>query len=408
MAYSGTVIASQDNVLYMSGRNDCAQFGTGHSGERTNRVPVAISLPSKSSLKMVASGFFHSLALMEDGQVFGWGHNVGQLANASPGRYRPTLLPIPSKTVYVAVCEFCSFCVQEDGSLYVFGQQTRGELGLGLESPSMHATPQHVVLPGGAKAVQVACGKDHTLVVTHEGEVYGSGSNEKSQLGLGDDSDHASFSLLKFPKPGTKISAVTCTSNRSSFALTTEGEIYAWGHNADGLLGLGHVEDRSTPQLVQNFPGRALAITCGFRHALALTEGPRGRSIYLWGGNMNGQLGFRGVQKRLFPTRLPLPSSSSIVSIASGYCHSVVFCKEEVLAWGCNAYGELGEATSAVYQGTPLILPRPTWRIQSFEWRENWRGVARWIFLGMSCPDSEFSELPVEVVFHLTMVMDNW
>jgi predicted nucleic acid-binding Zn ribbon protein len=85
-----------------------------------------------------------------------------------------------------------------------------------------------------------------------------------------------------------------------SFALTEEGDVYAWGSNGCGELGLGDTEDRLTPTKVPGL-GRVRAIAAGGGHSLALTESGE---VYTWGLNKHGQLGLGDTENRLVPTKV--------------------------------------------------------------------------------------------------------
>jgi hypothetical protein len=85
-----------------------------------------------------------------------------------------------------------------------------------------------------------------------------------------------------------------------SFALTEEGEVYAWGWNNFGRFGLGDEEDRLTST---KLPGlaRVKAIVAGAAHSLALTESGE---VYAWGSNEQGELGLGDTENRLIPTKV--------------------------------------------------------------------------------------------------------
>jgi alpha-tubulin suppressor-like RCC1 family protein len=88
--------------------------------------------------------------------------------------------------------------------------------------------------------------------------------------------------------------------NGYTLALTESGEVYAWGLNDHGWLGLGDTENRLTPTKVAGL-GRVKAIAAGRHHPLALTESGE---VYAWGSNEYGQLGLGDTEYRLIPTKV--------------------------------------------------------------------------------------------------------
>jgi alpha-tubulin suppressor-like RCC1 family protein len=409
----GTVIASEDNQLYLCGRNDNLQLGKWNNGKHSDYLLEPISFPTTSRLKMVASGQFHSLALTDSGEVFVWGRNdVGQLGLPESSDTLPKPLPLPSKTVYVTAGAYYSIFIQEDGSLLGFGQNLVGELG--IEDSSNYVTP-HVLPALPSKAVQVACGWNHTIVLLEDGTVYGTGRNAEGQLGLGHNKQVRTWRKINFHNP-VKISAIACGANYFSLALTTEGQVWSWGYNEEGCLGVGHAIDTPFPLLIEGFPGRVIAIACGDRHSLALAED---NTLYSWGWNAKGQLGCVG-ENRLVPKVVslspaitdslssPPPSPSPIISIACGYYHSVVFCmNDEVYTWGGNEYGELIDE-KAGRRYFPSLVEKFSWRARRYGTMEKWEKVGKWLFMGGASRESEFSVLPVEVIYHFALVHRAW
>jgi len=86
-----------------------------------------------------------------------------------------------------------------------------------------------------------------------------------------------------------------------SLALTESGEVYAWGQNDKGQLGLGDREGRLTPTKVPGLAG-IKAVAARYYQSFALTESGE---VYAWGRNDKGQLGLGDTENRLTPTRMP-------------------------------------------------------------------------------------------------------
>ena len=178
------------------------------------------------------------------------------------------------------------------GQLYSFGLNTFGQLGrmsnLGSETPS--PTPGLVTLPGATGAVvQISAGGSHTLLVTSSGQLYSFGSNFYGQLGSETSSPthaNATASLVTLP-PSASGGVIAAAAGQSfSLALTASGQLYTFGENQYGQLGLatnaGNESANPNPQLV-TLPGGAGPVTqiaAGEAFSLALTSSGR---LYAFG-----------------------------------------------------------------------------------------------------------------------------
>lgn len=129
---------------------------------------------------------------------------------------------------------------------------------------------------------EICCGHSHTLVININGQVYGWGLNENSQLGLGNDSPP----IVRKPVLNPHLSNIVKLSagNEHSLAITKNGELYIWG--AGGLLGSGDENKRSVPAKCEYFSKSKIQYAvCGGLHTIAVTkEG----ETYSWGSTEGG------------------------------------------------------------------------------------------------------------------------
>uniref|UniRef100_A0A914VPX8 HECT domain-containing protein n=1 Tax=Plectus sambesii TaxID=2011161 RepID=A0A914VPX8_9BILA len=235
--------------------------------------------------------------------------------------------------------------------LHCFGQASDGQLGVRLavapQSPAMIMKPVMVIgAPRGdqgCSVVEVACGYEHTLMRTEEGEVWSCGGNEFGQLGRSGGSGSGSIYPIVFN--GARIIQVACGS-KHSLAVADDGRLFAWGSNSHGQLGTR----LPNKQLVAHQPKRVILpeviqVACGATHSIALTENGR---VHTWGLNGNGQLG-TGLRPQSSEHFVDTPSSVEslvgvpIIQVAAGGRHSVVLSVSgAVFSWGENLYGQLG------------------------------------------------------------------
>lgn len=171
-------------------------------------------------------------------------------------------------------------------------------------------------------------------------EVYTWGFNYFGSLGLGDDIDQ--FSPTKINFSNVNVVSVDC-GQYHTMALTTNDKLYGWGYNNYGQLGLGNNKNQYLPRLV-NLKKTIISVSCMQFHTFALTK--KGE-LYCWGSNIYSQLGL-GKQKYehcipiiTIPQKLVL--RESILSVHCGIKHTIaVTSNDKIYVWGSNEKGQLG------------------------------------------------------------------
>ncbi|XP_073856821.1 X-linked retinitis pigmentosa GTPase regulator isoform X5 [Macaca fascicularis] len=151
--------------VYATGGNDEGQLGLGDTEER-NTFRVISFFTSEHKIKQLSAGSNTSAALTEDGRLFMWGDNSeGQI-----GLKNVTNVCVPhqvtiGKPVSWISCGYYHSAFVTNGELYMFGEPENGKLGLPNQLLSNHRTPQ-LVSEIPEKVIQVACGGEHTVVLT--------------------------------------------------------------------------------------------------------------------------------------------------------------------------------------------------------------------------------------------------
>ena len=142
----------------------------------------------------------------------------------------------------------------------------------------MEQASEALPFAGGVSAVAVSCGEGHSAFALQGGGVAGVGSNDSGQLGARSNGDHVSYSPVEaFVRlaSGLKMQVVSVACGAHfTMALLSDDQVYAWGENSFGQLGLGHASDVMKPQRVQGLCGIEVSIiACGDDHILALSRG---------------------------------------------------------------------------------------------------------------------------------------
>jgi alpha-tubulin suppressor-like RCC1 family protein len=181
-------------------------------------------------------------------------------------------------------CARHTLALTSDGRLVSCGENASGQLGRTVDSAHPATTPAQV--GAGPEWVAVACGAFHTVALKADGSLWSWGDNARGQLGLGDMTNRAT------PTRGgsaTDWTAVDC-GGLTSVALKRDGTLWAWGYNGWGQLGLGDTVDRLTPVRVGSASDWA-TVDSGGGHVLALK---RDGTLWTWGLDESGQLGRTG------------------------------------------------------------------------------------------------------------------
>jgi alpha-tubulin suppressor-like RCC1 family protein len=197
---------------------------------------------------------------------------------------------------------------------------------------------------GSVQFSRIACGFHHSLALTTDGKVYAWGHNYYGQLGLGNSGVGTNkYSPNRIPNL-SNVSGIAA-GEYYSLALTNDGKVYAWGYNGYGQLGLGNTTNQSSPVHVSslsNVAGIAANTennsSTGASHSLAFTNDGK---VYSWGSNSTGQLGLGNNTDQSRPVHVS--SLSNVSGITAGGNHSFALTNDgKVYAWGDNGGGQLG------------------------------------------------------------------
>ncbi|XP_063982429.1 probable E3 ubiquitin-protein ligase HERC4 [Diachasmimorpha longicaudata] len=227
----------------------------------------------------------------------------------------------------------------QDPDMFCWGSTAHGELGLGGIEDENILIPREVDFDKATQVMQISCGENYTILITTEGHLYSCGNNDYGQLGR-----------LKSRKRFQEIPSldafvfkrVSCGGSHS-LAINEWGQLFCWGSNSDGQLGLNsHVPIEETPRMVKSLGANFIVqVACGLKHALALTNNGE---LYAWGSNVEGQLGLgTDIKTELKPKLITSLAGIPIAFVACGGYHSLIVSKSgAIYAWGRNTFGQLG------------------------------------------------------------------
>jgi len=199
---------------------------------------------------------------------------------------------------------------------------------------------------GGSPAVMVACGNNHTLVLTIAGSVWSCGEGGSGRLGHGDESDQLLLTLVVEERFKDAQIVMVAAGGSQSVALGAEGRVWTWGWNGYGQLGHNDNQNRLVPTLMAGEAlggATAVVVAAGEMHTVAvMIDG----ALWAWGNGVYGQLGLGDVKDRLVPARVggrEVFNGVQVLMAACGDWHTLAVTKAgDLWSWGEGEDGVLG------------------------------------------------------------------
>ncbi|MGP8207698.1 MAG: putative Ig domain-containing protein [Acidimicrobiales bacterium] len=379
--------ASSPGQLYAFGENDDGQLGNpANNGNATapNPTPALLSIAAANGpVVQVATAKDHTLVVTSTGQVFSFGDNYyGQLgsttnANNSAVTANPSPMPVtlPGPAVQVAAGDQFSLALTSSGQMYAFGTNEEGQLGNANNDASIaNPTPTLVTLPGESGTVtQIAAGNDFSLALTSGGQVYAFGDNQYGQLGnaTNNSTTAANATPTQVGLPAGRVVQIAAGYD-FSLALSSTGQIFAFGDNDYGQLGNPSNVGTTTanPSATQvSLPGETgtvVQIAAGGYHSLALTSTGQ---VFAFGDNDFGELANPAnngsTSGNPTPALVKLPGAPGPAAhVAAGFDDSLVLTASgQLFGFGNNEYGQLGNSANSGTSGpnpAPLLVSLPS------------------------------------------------
>ncbi|WP_174590684.1 RCC1 domain-containing protein [Methanocella conradii] len=327
---------------------------------------VAWSAPHRvdiSGVRQIAAGSGHVLALKSDGTVWAWGSNAhGELGDGTnENSLEPVQVAGLTGVKAISAGKGFSLALKGDGSVWAWGSNTYGQLGKNPLSFMGSLTP--IQVEGLEDVVSISCGGSHCFALQENGVLWAWGENSHGILG-----DGTNESQFKPVKPKIKdVKAFDAGELSHALAVKEDGSVWAWGFNYKGQLGTGGVSlsdqgrislgreaDNYNPDIVRGVSD-AKAVAAGGSHSVALASDG---SVWAWGSNSDGQLGLghAGGSDVTSPTRVQ--GIEGVTAIAAGMYHTLALKGDgSVWAWGSNSDGQLGNASfSAASSPVPVLI----------------------------------------------------
>lgn len=265
-------------------------------------------------------------------------------------KYWPILSFLPTDLANQVVQAFVFGCAGNEalvtlqsGDVYAFGFNGNGCLG--IRDSSCTLEPEKVVALCQKVLIDIAYGSGpHVLAVTENGDLYSWGHGGYGQLGHAD-IDKSAPVLVKSNLGDRKVTQVACGSYHS-LALTANGEVYGWGSNNCGQLGTGSTSNQNVPRRITGILNskRVASVSCGQSFTVARTDEGE---LFSWGYNGNGQLGIGNTANQQLPCKIQIGGMKIIAKALCGMAHVMALSDiGELYSWGANSYGQVGVGTT--------------------------------------------------------------
>ncbi|XP_061778902.1 probable E3 ubiquitin-protein ligase HERC3 isoform X1 [Nerophis lumbriciformis] len=331
-------------VMLCWGNARDGQLGMGADGDPLTE-PTSCPAFRGMGFKEVACGARHSVFLLHDGSVYTCGSNsCGQLGHDKAGASPELVGSLDAqKIATVSSGRAHSVAINEQGQVFTWGAGEGGQLGLGTAEAAVRI-PRMVKRLCDHSIAQVMCGNQHCIALSRDGQLFTWGQNTNGQLGLG-----KGESSKLFPQPlkslaGIPLAQITAGGDHS-FALSLSGAVFGWGKNRAGQLGLNDKQDRAVPCHIKFLRSQKVVyISCGEEHTAALTKDG---GLFTFGEGSSGQLGHGSNNNESLPRRVLELMGTEVSQITCGSHHTLAFVPSSglVYAFGCNRHGQLGTGT---------------------------------------------------------------
>lgn len=298
----------------------------------------------------IVSGEQHTIAIADDGTLWGWGSNASGeagIAASFPNHVNvPTQIGTATNWTDIECGSYHSMALNADDELYTWGYNDFGQLGFG--DYNVRNTP--TLLNGEWKAI--GAGNYHSFAITIDGALYGTGTGAFGQLG----DNYTSNYLVFTPVASGNDWKDACGGNNFSIALKNDGTIYAAGYNGNGQFGNGSTNSSNYwIQTATAINTDFIKIDAGASYTFGLTDAGY---LYSWGNNDYGQLGHNGTTQQTEPQ----PVSTNIIDFSAGYESSIWMTSTHVYTAGRNGYyqAQSGTTNDATTPNTWTSFTSPT------------------------------------------------
>ena len=304
-----SVALRSDGSVYTWGRTDNGELGNGFGWSNYVHSPQPINI---SNVIQIAAGNYHVLALLRDGTVKAWGYGwYGQLGDhAGSGRLIPWPSQFPGCVISVAAGYYHSLVLLSDGTVLACGNNDFGQLGNGTTGP-FNLVPTQV--SGLANIVAIAAAGYASYALRSDGTVWSWGDNAFGQLGIGVAQNPV---LVPTQLPGLPAIKYITAAYYNGYAIANSGGAYAWGRGDMGTIGDGTANYRWSPTLIPGLDNPREIVSGDAGWTMALMQD---NTLRAWGYNASNVLATGAINGSYRYSPEPVPGVVAVNHISAGY-----------------------------------------------------------------------------------------
>ncbi|XP_068646888.1 PH, RCC1 and FYVE domains-containing protein 1 isoform X1 [Aristolochia californica] len=323
----------------------------GHKIKMDVSYPKVVESLIDVHVDSIACGEYYTCAISCSGELYTWGETSQANLDKSRGWWLPHLVAGPLEGLRisnVACGEWHTAVVTSNGQLFTYGDGTFGVLGHGdLQS---YPQPKEVDSLKGLLVKSVACGPWHTAAIVEimadrfhsdgrSGKLFTWGDGDKGRLGH-NDRERKLFPTCVAPLVEHDFIQVSC-GRMLTVALDVMGQVYTMGSSIHGQLGGSQVADKNYVLVEGKLRGVFVKeISTGSSHVAVLTSTG---NVYTWGMGANGRLGLGDVEDRKSPCLVEALKDRQVENVACGCSFTAAIClhrfvssSDQSLCSGCR------------------------------------------------------------------------
>jgi alpha-tubulin suppressor-like RCC1 family protein len=357
---------TNSGALWSLGQNDSGQLGHNNETKYSSPTQIpgssawAVSDGNSGAGRKGTGAGDSVLAIRSDGSIWSWEHNsYGQLGQNNRTQYSSPV-QVGSDTTWkntnlYGVNATAFGAIKTDGTLWTWGRNDTGQLGQNNGMFAARSSP--VQVGSGSDWSQVLIGNEPCAAIKTDGTLYVWGRNHQGQLGLNDRTNHSAPIQLGSESTWAQLAG----GYRQTAAVKTDGTFWIWGSNNRGALGLNqspsnhpsYANCASSPTQVPGTTWRSVKAGNGFITATK-TDG----TLWGWGQNTGGNLGQNNEEHYSSP--IQIPGTNWDLHDANGDEQRIIKTDGTLWALGANGKGQLGQ-NNETYYSSPVQVPG-TWQ----------------------------------------------
>lgn len=279
--------------IYVFGSNSISQLGLGEDADSTH-IPTLLPFFNDKKVKKIKCGTIHTLVLTTDNKLYSWGCNDEYALGREGDESIPMEVDLKDEILDMTGGASISACITKKGDLYIWGtfRNSSGVFGIDKYTRIQKKPRKFKSNLNGFKFIDIDSGSNFICLLSKTKNIWTFGSNEFYELCRRTSTRDRTSSL--FPHPifsgkarieNHKFQAVRCGSNHGA-GINTNNEVYIWGSNIYGQLGIGHCEETKLKHKVDL--KNVVDVSGGEHHTLFLTDDHK---CYGCGRNDQSQLG---------------------------------------------------------------------------------------------------------------------